>query len=232
MNDRFFQDAFEAALRKSGLAVFGVRGEELLDLHHLDRIHRIAVEPIGGQDAAPFFVTASLSWRWSALQTARTNTTEEDVLAEVLGRDDGAVASTEAPWVRVDITLRATLPHGKPMAMPGPAAMGRWFHEIKTRLELTEPLTAEEKVRDEEGRLAVLAWQQTEPCVHAICQPSGDLTLDGVELAAWQAVAVPRIFDDPDREPDEGPEEELAALFGRTRGALSAWMQALDHLRG
>jgi hypothetical protein len=56
--------------------------------------------------------------------------------------------------------------------------------------------------------------------------------LEGVELSAWQAVEVPRIFDDPDREPDPGPEEELAALFGRTRGALSAWMQALDHLRG
>ena len=56
--------------------------------------------------------------------------------------------------------------------------------------------------------------------------------LEVVELSAWQAVEVPRIFDDPDREPDPGPEEELAALFGRTRGALSAWMQALDHLRG
>jgi hypothetical protein len=61
----------------------------LLDLHNLDRIHRITVEPIGGQDAEPFLVTASLSWRWSALHTARTNTTEEDVVTEMFGNNDG-----------------------------------------------------------------------------------------------------------------------------------------------
>jgi hypothetical protein len=232
MNHQSFRDAFEAALRRSRLAVFGVRGEELLDLHHLDRIHRIAVEPIGGQDAEPFLVTASLSWRWSALQTARTNTTEEDVVTEMLGRDEGAGGQTERPWIRVDIALKAMLPHGKPIAMPGPAAMRQWFHETMTRLEEIEPLTPGEQIRDEGGRLAVLAWQQTEPLVHALCQPSGDLRLEGVELAAWQAVGVPRVLDDPDHEPDAGPEEELAAMFGRTRAALVAWMQALDHLRG
>jgi hypothetical protein len=56
--------------------------------------------------------------------------------------------------------------------------------------------------------------------------------LEGVELAAWQSVEVPRILDDPDRELDSGPEETLAAMFVRTRAAVAAWMQALDHLRG
>jgi hypothetical protein len=232
MNHESFRKAFESALRESRLGIFGIRGEELLDLHGLDRIHRIGVEPIGGQDAEPFLVTAWFSWRWSALHTARAGTTEEDLLTEVLGREPAADVQTDMPWIRVDIALKATLPYGKPMVMPGPASMRQWFHEVAHRLERIEPLTAEEKIRHEDGRLAVLAWQQAEPCVHAVCRPSGDLMLEGVELAAWQGVEVPRIFDDPDREPDAGPEEELAALVGRTRSALSAWMQALDHLRG
>jgi hypothetical protein len=153
-------------------------------------------------------------------------------VTEMLGRDEGAGSLTEKPWIRVDIALKATLPYGKPMAMPGPAAMRQWFHETMTRLEEIEPLTPEEQIRDEGGRLAVLAWQQAELRVHALCQPSGELRLEGVELAAWQAVGVPRVLDDPDHEPDTGPEEELAAMFGRTRAALVAWMQALDHLRG
>jgi hypothetical protein len=172
-----------------------------------------------------------LSWRWGALQTARTNTTEEDVLTEMLGRNALVGAPTERPWIRVDIVLKATLPYGKPLAMPAPAAMRRWFHETMTRLEQVEPLTPDEHLRDE-GRLAIVAWQEAEPGVHALCRPSGDLMLEAVELAAWQAIDVPRIVDDPDHEPDRGPDEELAALFGRTRAALSAWMQALDHLRG
>ncbi len=233
MNHESFRSAFEAALRSSGLRVFGLGGEEQLELQKLDRIYRTAVEPIGGQDAEPFFVTAWLSWRWSALQTARANTTEEDVVTEMFGRDDRAAIGTEKPWIRIDITLKATLPYGKPMPMPPPPAMQQWFHETMTRLEQIEPLTPEEQVRDDEdGRLAVLGWQQAEPQVHALCRPSGDLVLDGVELGAWQAIELPRILDDPDHEPDPGPEEQLRAMFGRIRAALAAWMQALDHLRG
>jgi hypothetical protein len=56
--------------------------------------------------------------------------------------------------------------------------------------------------------------------------------LEGVEIAAWQAIDVPRILDHPDHDPDPGPDAELSAMFSRTRAALSAWMQALDHLRG
>lgn len=41
----------------------------------------------------------------------------------------------------------------------------------------------------------------------------------------------PRIFDDPEREPDELPHEQLREMFERVRAALSAWMQALDSLK-
>jgi hypothetical protein len=72
--------------------------------------------------------TSWLSWRWDALQTARTATREEDVLEELLGRD-GYNLVTERPWLRVDVTLRATLPLDSPLPMPGAEAWRRWVAE-------------------------------------------------------------------------------------------------------
>jgi hypothetical protein len=75
----------------------------------------------------------------------------------------------------------------------------------------------------------VLGWQGS-PTAKVVCQPGGELRLEGVEVAAMQIIELPRLIDNPD-ERDEGPEVELEELFGRVRAALMAWMQALDHLR-
>lgn len=65
------------------------------------------VEPLGGQDALPFHVTAKLSWKWDAMNTVRGTTRDEDVLSEPLGRDQAQDLVTEKPCVR-DIKLRAS----------------------------------------------------------------------------------------------------------------------------
>lgn len=231
MDYETFRTAFASALRDSGLPTLGVGPTESLDLQTMDRTYQIAVEPIGGQDAEPLFVTATLSWRWSALHTARARTCEEDVLVEMLGRGwEGA--RTVNPWVRTDIKLKASLPWGKPLPMPAAAAWRQWVRETMTRFEQIEPLTPEDSVRrDESGQMAVLAWQG-EPLVHATCAAGGELKLDSVEICAWQAIELPRVLDDPDQRPDHGPEKQIADMLGRLRAALSAWMQVLDHLRG
>jgi hypothetical protein len=229
MNYESFRMAFAATLRDSGLASPVAGTTETLDLHTLDRTYQIAVEPIGGQDAEPFFVAATLAWTWSALHTARARTCEEDVLTDMLGGDRES-ARTDKPWIRVDIKLRASLPWGKPLPMPLPTAWREWVRETMTRFERVEPLTPDESVRtDRSGRIAVLAWQG-EPLLHATCSATGELKLDGVEIAAWQAIEVPRVYDDPGQASDAGPEQQLADLLARVRAALSAWMQALDHL--
>lgn len=80
----------------------------------VDRTAETVVAPLG-QDVEPFHVGATMSWRWDSLNTARTATTEEDMLTELLGREGGGRVKTERPWLRVDVTLRASLPHGKPI---------------------------------------------------------------------------------------------------------------------
>jgi len=65
------------------------------------RLH--SSEPVGRQDAPPFHTSAAIEWRWGALATARTATTEEDMLTELLGREDAHDVETERAWLRVDI---------------------------------------------------------------------------------------------------------------------------------
>jgi hypothetical protein len=75
----------------------------------------------------------------------------------------------------------------------------------------------------------VLAWQQA-PKVTAVCSPTGDLLLEAVEISAGQIIELPRVIDGSDGDADD-PEVQLTELFERVRASLSAWMQAVDHLR-
>ena len=110
--DEFVQ-AWVQARKESGLLLLGAHeGKETLDTRSLSRTFETYVEPLGGQEAEPFHIAAALSWRWDALMTARTATTEEDMLTVVLGRERvwGHKVRTERSPLRVDVALRASVP--------------------------------------------------------------------------------------------------------------------------
>jgi hypothetical protein len=149
----------------------GLAGSETLDLRTMDRAYEIYLEPLGGQDAEPFHVTAALSWSWDALLTARAATKEEDMLTELFGRREAAQLVAESPRLRIDMKLKAALPWGKPLSWPSRAAWAAWVRETMGRLERIEPLTPEEHVREtESGDLEVLAWQGS-PEARVSCTP-------------------------------------------------------------
>lgn len=226
-----FRAAFEDALRESKLKTIGLWADETLNLRSLRRSYEVGVLPFGGQDTDPFHVAGKLSFRWDALQTARTNTMDEDVLTELLGRERAFDVETEKALLRVDVELRANLPWGKPMPMPSKAAWAAWVREVMGRLENIEPLTSKEKARlNEEGHLLeVLAWQD-EPKAKVVCIDTGALLLESVSMSALQTIETPRILDDPEHF-DEPPYEQLGEMFSRVRASMSAWMQALDNLK-
>jgi hypothetical protein len=62
------------------------------------------------------------------------------MLTEVLGRERvwGHKVRTERSPLRVDVTLSASLPHGKAIPMPAPPVW--WAREVHGRLERIEPL--------------------------------------------------------------------------------------------
>jgi len=76
-----------------------------------------------------FYVTVKLSWEWDALLSARFSTTEEDMLMQIYG-DFGIHENTEQPWLRVDISLNATLPHDHPMPLPYESAWRTWVSAV------------------------------------------------------------------------------------------------------
>ena len=62
------------------------------------------------------------------------------------------------------------------------------------------------------------------------CNPDGRLLLTGVEWPAWQGINLIREWDDPEREPDEFTDEELADFADRVREALQVWESCLQYL--
>ena len=231
MNYDEFKKTWIWALQESGLPIIGPEPvTESLDLRFMDRKVWSAVEPLGRQDNPPFHISAAFEYRWDALQSARTATTEEDFLSGVLGRDDARKVRTERPWLRVDVTLRASLPYGNAIPMPSPAAWSKWAREAIGRLERIEPVVPEEVTRGGRGgRIAILAWQG-EPQARVMIAPDGTLKLEEIKLRSWQAIELPRKWDDPSRQPDKPPGQQLVAMFARVKAALNAWMEVMDHL--
>jgi hypothetical protein len=221
-----FRALWHAALSASGLLPFPPRPSEAIDLQGMNRTYRIYVSMPDARRARPFHVTATLSWRWDALHAARSATTEEDLLTELFGRV-GYDLVTERPWLRVDVTLNATLPYDAPLPMPDARAWQRWARQVTRRLEPLLP-AAFPDVEDEEWE-AILFWRG-DPEAQLRCSPDGQLHLTGVELPSWQGIELPRQWDSPDRPQDDDTEEQLESLFEWVRASLEVWAECLPYL--
>ena len=226
-----FKAAFLQSLRESRLPTIGSSpNEEVLDLHSTDRTVTVYVEPIDRDIGGRFHVRGVVSWRWDALQAARTRSTEEDLLTELLGREGSHDVETGRPWLRVDIKLRAGLEYGKSIAMPSAATWQKWGEEALGRLENVERLVDEEVTRElPDGNLAILAWQG-DPEIKVTCDHLGELRLHSISVSAFQGIDLPRRWDDSEREPDDEPHDQLAKMFKRVKAALHAWGEVMDHL--
>ncbi len=229
MNYDEFKETWSLALQESGLPIGGVTPlEERLDLRTTDRHCKTYVHMF--DTAGAFHVALELGFRWDALQTARTRSTEDDMVRQLFGLDRATYPRTVVPWLRVDVTLHASTEWGKEIPLPSVEVWRGWARETIGRLENVEPLLPIEQVRESRsGGLEILAWRG-EPELDVYCRRDGALVLRGVEIAAWQAIHLPRTWDDSDRKPDQGPDAQLAALYRRLKPALQAWTAALDHL--
>lgn len=223
-------DAFRAtwleALAAADLITYPDRSEDLVDLRTMERKHSLRVGMGRKQSVEPFFATMLLGWRWSPLDAARTFTSEEDLLTELLGREQARTVITERPWVRVDVELHATLPWGQPLRLRGPDDLRCWITEIPRVLE---PMLRTKVERNGRGIEAVHACLG-EPEARVSCDRSGALLLLGVELKFWRAVQLPRSSELDEVVPDGGTKDQLERLARDARAALVAWKQSLKLL--
>jgi hypothetical protein len=221
MNYREFLGAWEEAFLGKGVLAHTDRPEETIDLEGMERKYSVRVGMFcGGPSPEPFTASMELKWEWDALKSARTRTTEEDVLGELLGREGAMGIPTEQPWLRVDITLAGKVHVGSTLVLPSAKAWRSWVNETAQTVDPLLPFS---------GGTSIESWRG-EPTAEVRCDAIGEFSLRGVELAAWQALSLPRQWDDPDREPDESVQQQLEAFAGRLRDALQAWKTCLKAL--
>lgn len=199
-----FRTLWNEALTAAGLQLSPVRSKETIDLQTMARAYELYLS-FGQDRAKPFYITARLSWQWDALHSARTATTEEDMLVELLGRD-GYGLDTKRPWLRVDVTLNATLPMDSPLPLPAADVWRRWIGTVMHEMELLPTCDLPEV--DWEAGEWPLFWQGT-PEARLACRSDGRLYLAGVTLSTWQGIELARQWDNPDRPWDEEPEVQL-----------------------
>jgi hypothetical protein len=224
-----FRATFVDALTRSGLPTVGPYGQETLDLGTLIRTYDIYVMP-AVPIPCPLHVTAEIKWLWWPLQTARSLTTEEQTVRELLGGERGREAKTERPWLNMQIQLSATARNGVPLPNPKPAAWAKWAREAVGRLEATERIVPEKETRKAAGgRVSVLAWQ-SDPQITLVCDSAGRLGLGAVSVRASQRIDLPRKWDGLARPSDPHPRKALDAMFARLKAALHAWGEVMDHL--
>jgi hypothetical protein len=225
MDYGWFRTLWHEALEAASLLPRPPRPSETIDLHRMSRGYTLFVSLGSGHEAEPFYTTAQLEWTWDAELSARSATTEEDLLVQLLGQD-GYDLVTEQPWLRVGVTLNATLPWGSPVPLPSANAWHHWVQEVTARLS---PLFPTESKEGPNG-LPIVLSAMGEPEARLRCGLLGRLYLTGVHLSAWQAMDLPREWDNPDREPDEWPGENLVDFAIRTRQALQTWEDCLGYL--
>lgn len=224
MNYDEFRTLWHEALDTAGLLPSPLWPSEAVDLRWMSRTYSLYVSLDHGHRARPFHTTAHLGWRWDAALAARTATTEEDLLIELLGQD-GYYLVTERPWLRVDVTLRATLPMDSPLPMPDADAWRHWTAEVDSQVAPFLPIES----REEKDGLAALSWRNR-PGAQLDCDADGELYLTRVELSAWQGIDLPRQWDNPDRMRDTGTKAQLTDFTARLRQALREWESCLMHL--
>lgn len=86
------------------------------------------------QRAEPFHAGASVYFRWDPFESARTFTTEDDMISELFGRDD-ELPETMPRHLRTDFVLRASLPYDTYTMMPDPSTWGSWSRSVDDDME-------------------------------------------------------------------------------------------------
>ncbi len=224
MNYEQFRAVWHEALTEVGMRPYLFPPTETVDLGNMDRTYQVYVHLPPSQEVRPFHVTARLRWTWDALQAARTATTEEDALMMFLG-DERRWEDTERPWLRLDVTLRATLTRGSPLPLPEPTMWRDWLADVNERLDPLLPTDWE--ARDEER---IVLAHRGEPEAEVQPAADGQLSLTGVRLSVWEGINLPRQWDDPYRARDEDPYDQLADFIERVWEAMEEWNQSLVRL--
>jgi hypothetical protein len=128
-----FRNSLLLALREADLYSSWDRLTETIDLDTMSRTWKSSFGSGPKKEVEPFHVYGMASFRWDPLDSARTHTTEEDVVTELFGRDD-ELPETMQRTLRTDIVLHAKLPLDSSTLMPDGKLWRSWSARVDERL--------------------------------------------------------------------------------------------------
>ena len=216
MNYQAFKKLFEDTSAGAGFPIH--LPEEVIDVAQMERSYKAYAHRFESS-AGPFHTGLEYAWRWDALLSARSQTTEEDFIHQVWDDERGRL-DTDRPVLRLDTRLFATC-GDKRLATPSPSRFKRWQQEIGPKLESLLPCDYPAPGSD----LVVPIAGRVPPSVELELSEKGPL-LRSVAIESFQLITLPRQWDDPSRE-DPNPEGQLHELFDRVTRAFDVWV---DHL--
>jgi hypothetical protein len=221
-----FRDRLEAALLAEGVLVPGAdRRVETIDLADTVRSWEANVYRAARDDTKPFDVSAAIGFHWSPVDAARAYTSEEDFLAEVVGRRKRS-PRTARRWTRVDLRLHANLPYGSTTSIPEPSVFGAWTADAVARFD-----AAFTDVEERDGRIVAVRGGHGGLELQARCNPDGIASLSAVTIAGFRIVRVPRVWDSPERRTAEADSHsQLTRLAQTFKTALAAWVESISAL--
>jgi hypothetical protein len=221
-----FRDQLQIALQNVGLLGQRIGNPiETVELDSMGRRWKVYIVGNAATSTEPFHVTAKIAFNWNPFDSARSYTCEEDLLTDLLGRSKSS-SKTEPRFILADLELYARLPHGSTTAIPAAKAFGPWADSIKQKLD---KVFNESKWR--QGRLIAVLGSLEEIHIESKCDSSGHLSIQGISVAGFRMVRVPRIWDTPDRRAAEkGPAAELSRFAQMLRYSLDEWMTSVAEL--
>lgn len=221
MNYQEFRELWHDALQAARLQIpYPIGPTERINLRDMSRTYELVLYGGSQPKCEPFHIAATIEWDWDAVLSARYATTEEDMLMQIFG-DFGSHEDTVPPRLRMDVCLSAGVPHGTVYPMPALAQWQRWVRQTSDQLQSLLPTGY-----DNEG--LICAYSDPLQATVKLLE-DGQLSLEKVTFKAWQAILLPRQWDDPEK-CDPYPEQTLLDFANRISKALIALENSLAHL--
>jgi hypothetical protein len=221
MNYQEFRDLWHDALQTARLQIpYPIGPTERINLRDMSRTYELVLYGGLHPKCKPFYLVVTIEWDWDATLSARYATTEEDMLMQIFG-DFGVHEDTVPPQLRIDVCLSAGVTLGTVYHMPALAQWQRWVRQASDELQLILPTGFE----DDGG---ICAYSDPIQATVKLLE-DGQLNLERVIFKAWQAIALPRQWDDPKKR-DPYPEDVLVDFANRIAKAMNTLENSLSRL--
>jgi hypothetical protein len=221
MNYQEFRDLWHAALRAARLQIpYPISPTERINLRNMSRAYELVLYGGSQPKCEPFHLAATIEWDWDATLSARCATNEEDMLMQVFG-DFGIYEDTVPPRLRMDLCLSAGVSYGTVYPIPPLTLWQPWVRQASDQLQLLLPTAY-----DSDG--VVCAYSDPLQATVLLLE-NGQLSLERVTFKAWQAIVLPRQWDDPEKS-DTYPEDVLVDFANRISRAMNTLENSLVRL--